>query len=449
MKNRSILDTNAVLKRAGYGGMQEFPKIAKYASTLRWDSEEVLLYEVKRIFGDPEGNQYDPHGKTAPVNMFLDIDIPVEHTALTQMYTALRLPVAVRGAVMPDVHPGYSLPIGGVVALQDAVAPAFVGFDIGCQMCMSVIPAPVDHGKFEKEKDRQDMLKIILKNTSFGLGADTGGKLDDPVMDNPLWDAIPFLKRNKELAKNQLGSSGGGNHFCSVGNLYDFGLSSWAILSHSGSRGIGKRAGEYYAALADKVTAKTWKGVPKGYGWLPMDSDEGKEYWAVMNLLIQYASACHELIHDRILRATRVTGDVAQISCVHNYASLQDGLIVHRKGAIDASKGKLGIIPGTCGTTSFVVEGLGNEDSLMSASHGAGRLFSSSEARRRYDKEKFLGYMERMGITHYGIAANETPDAYKDIFQVIQSERRLVTGRFIFRPKVVVMGGGKAVDDGD
>jgi len=385
-----------------------------------------------------------------PYRIWRHPDTPVDSNAIEQLETALSLPVAVGGAGMPDLHKGYSLPIGGVVVLDHAIAPAFVGYDISCMMMLTILDT--DHGleaqDLEKEEVRRIYLDWVLDSTSFGLGSETKG-FDHPVMDSPVWQESRYLKGLKGLAASKLGSSGSGNHFADiVAGRYNSGETFVALLTHSGSRGVGNKVCHHFSDLADRAAAAKFK-FPSGYGWFELQSEAGQEYKQVMELMGAYALANHEIIHRQFLRISGL-GHKTVFFNKHNFAWVDpQGLVYHRKGATPANAGQYGIIPGSSGSPSYLVIGKGNPESWYSASHGAGRPYSRTEAKRRFDAQAFSGHMQENGITYHGVAADETVAAYKDIDKVIEAQADLVEVAAVMLPKVVVMGGSMPADDGD
>lgn len=373
------------------------------------------------------------------------------HEAVAQLRTALNLPVTLAAAGMPDLHKGYSLPIGGVAVLDNAVSPAFIGFDISCMMKLSVL----DYGDDDliEHEERERFLKWVLAATSFGIGSELADTQDHPVMYDPLWSEIPFLRQHKDLAWRQLGSSGSGNHFCDVvyARNVDFNTRWIGLMTHSGSRGVGNKAGQYYSKLADERTLEVYPETPKGYGWLELGTDLGEEYWQVMELMGRYAKANHDIVHRRF---SQISGIATRESWYnqHNFAEeVIPKAVIHRKGATPANRGQVGIIPGSSGSTSYLVIGQGNNKSLVSASHGAGRPFSRTEAKRRHDQEVFDWTMDNLGITYAGVNADETVYAYKSIDKVIQTQVENDIIRVVAKlyPRVVVMGGRNNYGDGD
>jgi len=396
------------------------------------------------------GKKIPMRDRPAPYRLWLHPEVPVDGNAIDQLKTALMLPVAVGGAGMPDLHKGYSLPIGGVVVLENAISPAFVGYDISCMMMLTILDAGggCQAQDLEKESARRRYLGWVRSATSFGLGSVTHG-IDHVVMENPLWNECKFLRGLKSLAASQLGSSGAGNHFADiVAGEFKNGEAFVGLLTHSGSRGVGNKVGHYYSQLADQLAAQQYS-FPRGYGWFDLRSEPGDEYRQVMELMGAYALANHEIIHHRFLEISGM-GRKALYSNKHNFAWIDtNDLVYHRKGATPANSGQYGIIPGSSGSASYLVVGKGNPESWYSAAHGAGRLCSRSEAKRRFDPRAFSKHMQANGITYHGVAPDETVNAYKNIHNIIEAQSDLVEVIATMFPRVVVMGGGVNADDGD
>ena len=451
MKNKSS-DTHKLLKQHGYTWLPNYQEIARWAAVHREDyhNDVALIQAVAAEFGSgrPKAGM---RVKPQPYRLWSNPVLPMDEGAIGQLETALRLPVAVAGAGMPDLHRGYSLPIGGVVVLDHAISPAFVGYDISCMVMLTIFDTPkgMDAPALVDPDVRERYLRWVMKSTSFGLGSKTLG-MEHAVMDHPDWLAIQQVRKLKLLAASQLGSSGAGNHFADIvaGSYADGSGEFVALLTHSGSRGIGNKLGHYYSHLADE-TAMQKNTFPGGYGWFELNSAEGQEYLHAMQLMGAYSTANHELIHRRFAEVSGLA-PVEMITNRHNFAWVNEhGRVVHRKGATPAGLGQLGIIPGSSGSDSFLVRGKGNAASWDSASHGAGRPWSRTEAKKRYDARAFQQHMDRMGIAHFGVAHDETVSAYKDINAVMQAQSDLVDVVATLRPRVVVMGGHQQADDGD
>ncbi|TND09534.1 MAG: hypothetical protein FD123_1125 [Bacteroidetes bacterium] len=371
----------------------------------------------------------------------------IDDSAIAQMKIALRLPVAVSGALMPDAHHGYGLPIGGVLAGENAVIPFGVGVDIGCRMCLSIFDVPAD-----ELKNREKMLeKALLRNTIFGSGGQNRVAQDHEIIARPEFDEIPLIRNFRSKAAMQLGTSGSGNHFVEFGEIeITEGIPEKnlepgryiGLLSHSGSRGLGATIANHYTQVAMDMLR-----LPKEaqhMAWLPLDREEGQEYWAAMNLAGDYASACHHVIHERISREIQFAR-LAMIENHHNFAwkEMINGreLIVHRKGATPASLGELGIIPGSMTTAGFIVRGKGEAGSINSASHGAGRKMSRSKALQSITRHALKEAVKSKGVTLFGGGPDEAPQAYKDIHAVMQAQKQLVDTLGCFMPKIVRMDG--------
>lgn len=369
----------------------------------------------------------------------------IEAGAMEQMQLAMKLPVSIAGSLMPDAHQGYGLPIGGVLATENAIIPYGVGVDIGCRMCLSIFP----HSESWLEQNKDLLKQSLMQNTRFGWTA-----FDDPwdhaVLESALFKEIKVVKNLKDRAAAQIGSSGGGNHFVEFGIVEildaqnEWGLKRGkylALLSHSGSRGFGAEIAKYYT----KVAMENCKLPDKArhLAWLDLDSEKGQEYWLAMNLAGDYASACHEHIHQR-MALTLGQEALARVENHHNFAwkeidSLGNEVIVHRKGATPAGAGVLGIIPGSMAAPGFVVRGKGNPDSLSSASHGAGRLMSRSKAKKEISPESVQQLLSGLGIELIGADLDEAPMAYKNIHQVMAYQQDLVEVIAAFQPKIVRM----------
>jgi tRNA-splicing ligase RtcB len=375
--------------------------------------------------------------------------MPPDGNAIDQLKTALSLPVAVGGAGMPDLHKGYSLPIGGVVVLDGAISPAFVGYDISCMMRLTILDSgSIQPEDLEKEKVRQKFMSWVLESTSFGLGSTTQGE-DHAVMSDPLWRESRVLKGLRDLAAAQLGSSGAGNHFADIvaGERTD-GSTFIGLLTHSGSRGAGNKLAQHFTVQADRAAAARYR-FPSGYGWFDLKSEQGQEYLKAMDLMGAYAQANHEIIHQRFVEVSGL-GVQGMHMNKHNFAWVdENGLVYHRKGATPAYAGQMGIIPGSSGSPSYLVVGKGNAEAWYSASHGAGRPYSRSEAKRRFNAADFEKHMRKNGITYHGVAPDETIAAYKDIHKVIAAQADLIEVAAVMTPRVVVMGGHLRSDDGD
>jgi tRNA-splicing ligase RtcB len=371
----------------------------------------------------------------------------LEPEAVNQMARACQLPVSVAGALMPDAHVGYGLPIGGVLATDNAVIPYAVGVDIACRMKLTVLDWPMR----DLDRKREKLVKAIEGETRFGIGARFEDRRQHDVMDAD-WNITTVTKQNKDRAWSQLGTSGSGNHFVEFGVFtleHEFNSlppgEYVALLSHSGSRGTGAAVCDHYSKLAMELHADLPKEL-KHLAWLPLDSAEGQEYWAAMELMGRYAAANHALIHRYIAEHLGVQV-LLDVENHHNFAwkerhvigGVERDVVVHRKGATPAGEGVLGIIPGSMATPGFLVRGKGESASLKSASHGAGRVMSRKKAVESFEWSKVNRVLKDRGVHLLSAGIDEVPMVYKDIHAVMAAQSDLVEVLARFDPKLVKM----------
>jgi len=430
------------------------------------DKSEALQL-LRQVLTDP--NKYfedEVMGKIAelllPKTVIENVEIPlnkvsvdfnvfggdyIEAGALDQMNSATKLPIAVAGALMPDAHQGYGLPIGGVLATQNAVIPYGVGVDIGCRMCLSVF----DIRPEELDSKQNYFAREINENTLFGAGQEFKKSTEHEVLERKEFYEIGLLRSLQSKAAQQLGSSGSGNHFVEFGIIeiteFDEILQLPAgkyvgLLSHSGSRALGANIANHFTKIA-----KQKRFLPKeatNLSWLTLDEEAGIEYWKAMNLAGDYASACHHVIHEKI--AKQIGQPLKMVENHHNFAWKEiydnDEVIVHRKGATPAGKNVLGIIPGSMTAPGFIVKGKGEIASLNSASHGAGRKMSRTAAMNSITHNTLKEELEKHNVKLIGGGLDEAPQAYKDIEVVMQSQKQLVDIVGKFYPKIVKMDSG-------
>ena len=379
-----------------------------------------------------------------------DIDGSAHH----QMRQACSVPQAVGAALMPDAHVGYGLPIGGVLAIKGAVVPYAVGVDIACRMSLSVLdmpPATIE-SKFNPYKE------ALEGGTRFGIGAEHEKPQDHPVMDAD-WNVTRITREKKDRAWQQLGTSGSDNHFVEFGVLSlpepvaDLGLDAGeyvALLSHSGSRGVGAAVCDTYSNIARGRLPRKYQDLTR-LAWLDLDSQEGQDYWAALSLMGEYAAANHAVIHRLV---TKLLGAriIAGVENHHNFAWKEvhggEEVVVHRKGATPGAAGQLGVIPGSMADPAFVVRGKGNSESLNSASHGAGRRMSRKAAKDKFNWRAVQKDLEKKGVHVLSAGADEVPGVYKDIEEVMRQQEDLVQVIARFDPRIVKMcdDGSKAED---
>jgi tRNA-splicing ligase RtcB len=368
----------------------------------------------------------------------------LDENAVAQMRNACRLPVSARGALMPDAHVGYGLPIGGVLGVRNAVIPYAVGVDIACRMRISIYDAPPLLIKAETDR----LINIIEEETRFGVGAEFKKNRNEHAVLDEDWSISQITRTNKKKAHAQLGTSGSGNHFVEFGTLTlsepELGLQAGeylALLSHSGSRGIGAMVAQHYSRLAMQQHPDLPKEL-RHLAWLSLDSQPGQEYWRAMQLMGKYAAANHAIIHQRIARALGAQV-IADVENHHNFAweeeHFGEKLIVHRKGATPAHGGVLGIVPGSMASPAYIVRGKGEAESLRSASHGAGRVMSRTAAKRSITWSAVKKLLADREVLLLSAGLDEAPMVYKDIHDVMDAQQDLVDTVARFDPKIVKM----------
>ena len=369
----------------------------------------------------------------------------IESSAKKQMEGAMSLPITVQGALMPDAHTGYGLPIGGVLATSNAVIPFGVGVDIGCRMALSILD---ESDSFLKRYSHQ-VKEALKEHTHFGMEGGLDRQQEHEVLDSIGFQATELLRKLQTKAARQLGTSGSGNHFVEFGEIQLFEDNDLslppkkylALLSHSGSRGLGANIAQYYTKIA-MDTCKLPSEVQQ-LAWLDLDSEAGQEYWLSMNLAGDYAKACHDRIHANLLKALGLQSLVT-VENHHNFAwkdQLANGqsVIIHRKGATPAHEGELGIIPGSMTAAAYLVKGKSGEDTLYSASHGAGRAMSRKRAKEGMTVSGLKKMLSDAGVTLIGGSVEENPLAYKDIEDIMDAQQDLVEAQGRFLPKIVRM----------
>lgn len=370
----------------------------------------------------------------------------LEDGAEAQAKNLANLPFAFKWiAIMPDSHQGYGMPIGGVMATEGVIVPNAVGVDIGCGMC-AVKTSLTDIDKDTLKK----IMGEIRKAVPVGFNSHKESQ-DKELMPQTLWkqknDSIVFQEYGNAL--KQLGTLGGGNHFIEIQKGNDGFI--WVMI-HSGSRNLGMKVASHYNKLAIELNETYHSGVPKSWelAFLPTDSQEGKAYINEMNYCVEFALANRKLMMGRVIDVVSDNSDVFSlegdmINIAHNYASLENhfgkNVWIHRKGATLARKGTIGIIPGSMGTSSYIVEGLGNKDSFESCSHGAGRKMSRSKAKEKLSLEEEQAKMGDIIGKPRGVGdLDEAPGAYKDIDEVMENQKDLVKILTKLTPLAVIKG---------
>ena len=382
-----------------------------------------------------------------------------DDNSIRQIRNACKLPVSRAAALMPDAHSGYGLPIGGVLATENAIIPYGVGVDIACRMKMTITDLPVETVQKNDASQCQELDQALEQGTLFGTGRKWKRPNDHAVLDED-WTITAVTREARDRARGQLGTSGSGNHFVEWGVLTlpesEFGLESGkyvALLSHSGSRGPGAMTCRRYTDIARRMAPAKIKNDSqlRHLCWLDMDTQEGQEYWLAMNLMGRYASANHEVIHRNV---TRLAGaqSLATIENHHNFAWREEhndqSLYVHRKGATPAGVGEVGVIPGNMADSCFVVRGKGNAASLNSASHGAGRCMSRTKAKQQFIWKQWQTHLAEKNVRLLAGGLDEVPGAYKNIHDVMAAQTDLVDVIGEFMPRIVMMcGDGSRPED--
>ncbi len=377
-----------------------------------------------------------------------------EPQTLQQLENAARLPVSQAAALMPDGHPGYGLPIGGVLGTENSVIPYGVGVDIACRMRMSIYDEPPS--LLNAQGDR--LRKALLFNTRFGIGERDGewdprNRRDHPLLDDPRWHELSLLRHLHDKAVRQMGTSGTSNHFAEwaaltvLEDIPQLGLQAGdtrlCFVTHSGSRGIGATIAQEYTRIAKDLRPE----LPKQFhelAWLDLESETGQEYWLAMQVAGDFASACHLTIHQTVSAAAGLQ-PAAFVENHHNFAweETHGGkkLIVHRKGATPAAAGELGVVPGTMADKGYLVLGLGNEASLDSSSHGAGRPRSRTASKQMITRHQRDAYLKQRGVEllNPDAGVDESPQAYKNPAEVMAQQTDLVRPIATFQPLMVMM----------
>jgi tRNA-splicing ligase RtcB len=384
-----------------------------------------------------------------PIKIWAD---DMEEGALEQAKNLANLPFAFKHiAIMPDTHQGFGMPIGGVLATKDVIIPNAVGVDIGCGMC-AVKTSLTEIDKETLKKIMGEIRKVIPVRFNKHKEAQEG------ILTPKLWFEQSLKKEAKifiqeyDNAEKSLGTLGGGNHFIEIQKGSDGYI--W-IMIHSGSRNLGKQVADYYNNKAIKLNNKWFSVTQKELNFLPIRSDCGQAYIREMNYCVEYALANRKLMMDRIKEIFikeihKQNSNVffnEMINIAHNYASLEshfgENVWVHRKGATLATKDTIGIIPGSQGTKSYIVKGLGNTESFMSCSHGAGRKMGRNEAIKTLNLEEEVKRLDDMGVIHAIRGQkdlDEAPGSYKDIDIVMENQKDLVEVLVELTPLAVIKG---------
>jgi tRNA-splicing ligase RtcB len=381
-----------------------------------------------------------------PIKLWLE---DMDSGAMEQARNLANLPfVHSHIAIMPDAHLGYGMPIGGVMATEGVVIPNAVGVDIGCGMCAQ----QTSLHSLDRDKLRA-LLTHIRKTIPLGFkhhkSAQDHRLMPKPKSKVPIND-LQIVSDQYENGRTQLGTLGGGNHFIEIQQGSDGFI--W-IMIHSGSRNLGYRVADFYNRLAGKISGRFGSRIPKKWqlAFLPIDSEEGRQYLLEMDYCVDFALANRKLMMERVKDGLLMLASPVHfgrfINIAHNYAALETHfhreLLVHRKGATRAEEGEIGIIPGSQGTPSYLVRGKGNIESFKSCSHGAGRKMGRKKAQRSLDLHEEQKKLEDQGILHAIRSRrdlDEAAGAYKDIDEVVENQLDLVEVIVTLKPLAVVKG---------
>ncbi len=381
-------------------------------------------------------------GTHVPAKLWLT---EVEPTCMEQIMNLATLPFVFKHiAVMPDAHAGKGMPIGGVIATNGVVIPNAVGVDIGCGMCAM-------RTNLKAAEVTKEQLTAIMSHirATIPLGFDhQATAMDESLLPEGDLDKLPFLRDKKQQLLHELGTLGGGNHFIEIQK--DSATDDVWVMLHSGSRHIGLTVAHHYNKIAEFWCEKWYADTLPDLAFLPIETAEAKNYMQEMDYCVRFAFANRRKMMDEVKQGfTSTFPDVEfdeMINIAHNYAAWENhfghNVLVHRKGATRARVGEVGIIPGSMGTKSYIVEGLGNAESFMSCSHGAGRCMSRTQARKTLSLEEESHMMDLKGIIHDMCKSqlDEAPSAYKDIDIVLENEKDLVKPLIELVPLAVVKG---------
>jgi tRNA-splicing ligase RtcB len=384
---------------------------------------------------------FDKKQQRIPLMIWMSRLDELEGETLQQALNLTKLPFTYRQiALMPDAHMGYGMPIGGVMATEETIVPYAVGLDIGCGMRAALTPYRAE--EFAPERLRSCMAKIrhrIPQGFDWHPSIQQGEVLDRMPLH------LPLFQEEDKRARKQLGTLGGGNHFIELqkdeqGRLW--------VMIHSGSRNIGKQTAEHFHKKAKDISRKLKADLPTSeLSYLPLDTDEGQDYLEAMNWCLDFAFANRQRMMESVMEILQCS-PLDELDIHHNYAALEKHfgrqVWVHRKGAVKAGEGDRGIIPGSMGAPSYIVQGQGNPESFLSSSHGAGRRMGRKEARRKIPVEKVLADLKSRGVEvqtgNLHDLAEEAAQAYKDIDRVMSEQVDLVQPVTKLTPLGVVKG---------
>lgn len=377
----------------------------------------------------------------------------IDERTLEQAINLADLPFAYHHvAVMADAHMGYGMPIGGVLAAENAIIPNAVGVDIGCgvRICETNLKYPEMVGG-RTSNAKETVLHTILSQISRDIPL--GFRHHNKKQEADLFKKIPkieILLKEEENAKTQVGTLGGGNHFIEIqrdedNNIY--------LMVHSGSRNYGKKTADHYYKRAIEYDKKNNLEIThKELSWFPFDSKEGREYFEAMNFCLDFAKENRKQMMGKVENSMKKYIPDFESKFVynihHNYASKENHfgkeVIVHRKGATQAKKDQICLIPGSMGTKSYIAKGLGSPDSFESCSHGAGRTLGRKEAKRKITVQHVMEHLKEQNVLIFTPSKRDLPEeaaeAYKNIEEVMSDQKDLVEITHELTPLGVVKG---------
>lgn len=381
----------------------------------------------------------------SPIKLWLN---NAEEGAIRQVKNMANLPFVFKHVcLMPDAHEGYGMPIGGVLATNEVIIPNAVGVDIGCGMC--AVQTNIDAANLSREQLTKIMSRI---RELIPLGFEHHKEAQDETLmpQGHKIDEMHIVKNLYRAALKQIGTLGGGNHFIELQRSSDNKL--WVMI-HSGSRNLGKQVADYYNKRAKTLNELWFSHIDKSVdlAFLPFKTEEAQKYYREMRYCVDFAFANRKLMMQRIQQviSAELTSVEYQpiINIAHNYAAWEEHfgskVIVHRKGATSARIGEIGIIPGSQGTKSYIVEGLGNPESFMSCSHGAGRVMGRKQAIRTLNLEEEQRKLDAVGVIHAVRTQqdlDECASVYKDIAEVMAFQEDLVKIKVELSPLAVIKG---------
>ena len=398
-------------------------------------------------------------GNAVPVKMWTR-GVPVDEKAAQQLLKTAHLPFIFKWmAVMPDVHHGLGSTIGSVIPTKGAIIPAAVGVDIGCGMMAVRTSLNARDLPDNLSGVRSALEKAVPQGRTVGRGhaRDKGAWGELPPASAEAWRALEggfkaIAEKHPRVAKantaNHLGTLGTGNHFLEV--CLDQENRVWLML-HSGSRGVGNKIGQYFIELAKKDMARWYINLPdQDLSYFPEGTEHFADYVEAVEWAQSFAMMNRQVMMDHAIAAFRKAvpkpfeASLEAVNCHHNYVVREhhfgENVLITRKGAVRAAKGVMGIIPGSMGAKSFIVRGRGNVESFCSCSHGAGRVMSRTEAKRRFTLADHARDTAGVECRKDADVIDETPKAYKDIDAVMAAQADLVEIVHTLRQVVCVKG---------